>query len=122
MKTDDAASTAPSEQDVPANGTPAGPSDSPFPGWERFVPQFVHPVKVAVVEALLYIGEPLSAPQFARLFIGEGESFRESNVRYHLSHLVKAGVLEVVPSDPFTDEGRPERRFYFTGRGEDPST
>jgi hypothetical protein len=121
MKTDDTASAALSEHDLPADGKPAGLNDSPFPGWEHFVPQFVHPVKVAVVEALLHLGEPLSAPQFAKLFIGEGDSFRESNVRYHLSHLVKAGVLTVVPSDPFTDEGRPERRFYFTAGEEGPS-
>jgi hypothetical protein len=116
------ASSPQSEHDLLAGGGKSAPSsDGPFPGWERFVPQFVHPVKVAVIEALLHLGEPLSAPLFAKLFIGEGESFRESNVRYHLSHLVKAGVLEVVPSDPFTDEGRPERRFYFTDRRKGPS-
>jgi hypothetical protein len=118
MKTDDTASTALSERDLPAAGKPAERSDRPFPGWECFVPQFVHPVKVAVVEALLYLGEPLSAPQLTKLFSGADESFRESNVRYHLGHLVKARVLEVVPSDPFTDEGRLERRFYFTDRGQ----
>lgn len=92
---------------------PAASSDSPFPGWEAFIPQFVHPVKVAAVEALLWIGEPLSATQFAKLFSGKGERFREPNVRYHVRSLVKVGVLEVVPPDPFGDGGRKEKLVYF---------
>jgi hypothetical protein len=88
----------------------------PFPGWESFLPQFVHPVKVAVVEVLLYMGEPLSAAQLARLFSGEGDGFRESNVRYHLRHLAKVGVLDVVPSDPFSEGSHPEKLFYFANR------
>ena len=91
-------------------------SDSPFPGWEAFIPQFVHPAKVAMVEALLYIGEPLSATQFARLFRGAGEGFREPNVRYHLRYLVEAGVLETVPPGPFGDPSGKEKFVYFASR------
>jgi hypothetical protein len=91
--------------------------DDPFPGWESYVPQFVHPVKVAAVEALLCIGEPLSVAQLTKLFSGEGEGFRESNIRYHLRHLVKVGLLEVVPSGQSNDGNRMERFFYFPGHG-----
>jgi hypothetical protein len=80
-------------------------------GWEHYVPQFVHPVKVAVVETLLHIGEPLSTTQFTKLFSGEGEGFRESNIRYHLRHLVKVGVLEVVTSGPSSDLSPAEKFF-----------
>lgn len=95
-------------------GTPTS-SNSPFPGWEVFILQFVHPVKVAVVEALLWFGEPLSASQLALCFISEGEGFRESNVRYHVSHLVTVGVLEFVPPASLS-EGSGKRKFvYFAG-------
>jgi hypothetical protein len=89
-------------------------SDGPFPGWEAFLPHLVHPVKVAVVEALLSIGEPLSAAQLAELFRGEGEGFGETNVRYHSRHLVEVGILEIVPSDPDGEESPKGKLFYFT--------
>jgi hypothetical protein len=73
------------------------------------MPQFVHPLKVAIVEALLYIGEPLSAVQFRKVFAGAGES----NVRYHLNHLTDVGVLEVVPVGYRSGGGPRERYFYF---------
>src|SRR4051812_33329334 len=41
-----------------------------FPGWEPFLPHLVHPLKVTIVEALLWIGEPLSAVQFGKVFRG----------------------------------------------------
>jgi len=94
---------------------PPAPGDSPFPGWEAFIPQFVHPVKVAVVEALLWIEEPLSATQLAKLFSGKGERFPEPNVRYHVRHLVTVGVLEVLPLHPFSDGGSKEKFVYFAG-------
>jgi hypothetical protein len=72
-------------------------------------------VKVAVVEALLWIGEPLSATQLANLFSGKGEGFREPNVRYHVRHLVTVGVLEVLPPDPFSEEDSKEKFVYFAG-------
>ena len=87
--------------------------DRSFPGWEPFVPQFVHPLKVAIVEALLWIEEPLSAVQFGKLFRSAGQGFRESNVRYHLNHLAKAGVLEVISAAPSPGGGPWEKFFYF---------
>jgi hypothetical protein len=86
--------------------------DCPFPGWEPFLPHLVHPVKVAIVEALLWIGEPLSAVQFGRLLRGAGEGCRESNVRYHLKHLAEIGVLEPISTDP--ERGPREKFFDFS--------
>src|SRR3954469_12862275 len=54
-------------------------SDSSFPGWELYVANFVHPLKVAIVEALCWMGAPLSAVQLTKLCSGGGESFREPN-------------------------------------------
>lgn len=72
------------------------------------------------MEALLHIGEPLSAVQFGKVFRGAGEGFRESNVRYHLSHLVEVGILERISGDLYPGEpGGREKFFYFAnGQGE----
>jgi hypothetical protein len=91
-------------------------SDSPFPGWEWYVANFVHPLKVAIVEALCWMGAPLSAVQLTKLCRGGGESFREPNVRYHLHQLVKVDVLAIVSSSPFDQEGGVDTFFYFAER------
>lgn len=91
-------------------------SDSHFPGWEMYVANFVHPLKVAIVEALCWVGAPLSAIQLTKLCSGGGERFREPNVRYHLHQLVKVGVLEIVSSGPFDQEGEIDTFFYFADR------
>jgi hypothetical protein len=85
--------------------------DCPFPGWEPFLPHLVHPLKVAIVEALLYIGEPLSAVQFGKVLRGASEGFPESNVRYHLNHLAELGVLALTSASP--EGGSREKFFYF---------
>lgn len=85
----------------------------PFPGWEPFVPVFIHPVKVAIVEALLYIGEPLSAVELRKILGSAGDDFCESNVRYHLNHLAEVGVLEVASLPPRSGRGPKQRFFYF---------
>ena len=90
--------------------------DSAFPGWELYVASFVHPIKVAIVEILCWMGAPLSAVQFSRLCSGGGKSFREPNVRYHLHQLVKVGVLEIVATSPFDEEGEVDIFFYFADR------
>jgi hypothetical protein len=41
--------------------------DEPLPvNWEELVPLLVHPLRVAVIEALRHIDEPLSAPDLPR--------------------------------------------------------
>jgi hypothetical protein len=91
-------------------------TENHFQGWEAYVPHFVHPIKVAIVEALCWMGSPLSAVQLTKFCSGGEESFREPNVRYHLHQLVKVGVLEIVSSSPFTQAGRDDAFFYFADR------
>jgi hypothetical protein len=50
-------------------------SDSAFLGWEMYVASFVHPIKVAIVEILCWMGAPLSAVQLSRLCNGGRKSF-----------------------------------------------
>jgi len=98
-------------------GSKESTGDYPFPGWEPFLPHLVHPLKVAIVETLLWIGEPLSAVQFGKVFRGVGDGFRESNVRYHLRHLAEVGVLEATPVVTSNGgKGSREKFFYFVDR------
>lgn len=85
-------------------------NDCPFPGWEPFLPRLVHPLKVAIVEALLYIGEPLSAVQLGRVLRSAGEGYCEANVRYHVRHLAELGVLAPVSDVP--SGGGPREKFF----------
>jgi Sigma-70, region 4 len=109
-------SASPRRPDPNSPTTLGAASGSPFSGWELYVANFVHPLKVAIVEALCWMGAPLSAVQLTKLCSGGGEPFREPNVRYHLHQLVKVGVLEIVSSSPFDQEGEVDTFFYFADR------
>jgi hypothetical protein len=82
--------------------------------WSSFVASTVHPVKVAIIEALLWIEEPISGAQFGRLFRGAGQGFYESNIRFHLRALVEMGLLEAVPVQASGNSSK-EKGFYFAG-------
>jgi Helix-turn-helix domain len=96
---------------------PARASDSPFPGWEPFVPRLVHPIKIAVVEVLLSVGKPLSAAQIAQRLRQAGLRVGDSNLRYHLNHLVEIGLLKLVSAPPDADEHAKANFYDFTGPG-----
>jgi DNA-binding transcriptional ArsR family regulator len=105
----------PQQTAMPVTQQRRGDAKATFPGWEPFLPQLVHPIKVALVEALIYIGEPLSTVQLARMLGSIDEGFRESNVRYHLNHLAEVGVLE---DDPNRDGqvGDARQKFFYFAR------
>lgn len=84
-----------------------------FPGWESYIPLFVHPVKVAIVEALSYIGEPLSVPQLGKLLRGTGLRVSEQKVRFHLKCLIEIGMLEVTTSIPVEGRNVCEHYHFF---------
>lgn len=79
--------------------------------WERLVPLLVHPAKVAIVEALEWMEQPLSPTEMVILF-DDDRDFYLSLVAYHVRGLVKVGVLEVVESRKV--RGATEK-FYFFG-------
>jgi hypothetical protein len=62
--------------------------------WNTLVPHFVHPVKVAIIEAHLWVQEPLSANELANLLGTEDHSL--GVVAYHVKELAKVGALERV--------------------------
>jgi hypothetical protein len=65
--------------------------------WDALVPRVVHPLKVAIIEALGWIGEPLSAKELDDAFDGE---WGLSLVAYHLRKLAALGAIEPVRQQP----------------------
>jgi hypothetical protein len=79
--------------------------------WTRFT-LLVHPIQVAIVEAFLWIGQPLSAKDFSQMFadqIGQAAT-GTSYMSYHVRELAKVGVLEARGTESVRGA---VRRFYF---------
>lgn len=72
------------------------PSTNAFP-WEECVPLFVHPIKVAIVEALIWVDEPLSAKLIEKL-MDDGTDL--PLVSYHMRTLADLGILVNVKEEP----------------------
>ena len=106
---------------VSSNSHPQGsPPDSAQPGgragagserafrWDALAPRLVHPLKVAIIEALLWIEGPLSPADIERSFSGR---YGLSLVSYHVRTLVRAGVLAKV--DRRQVRGATQTYYYF---------
>lgn len=82
--------------------------------WAELVPFVLHPMRVAIIEALLWIRQPLSPKDFSEMFFeeikSEGRSSAVSYVSYHASELRKAGAIEVVGTEQVRGA---LRKFYF---------
>jgi hypothetical protein len=70
--------------------TMEGSEALPF-DWEALVPLVVPPLRVAIIEALLWIGEPLSATDLKKIFSKNDWSL--SIIAYHVRKLAEVGVL-----------------------------
>jgi hypothetical protein len=79
--------------------------------WAALVTQVVHPTKVTVIEAMLWIDRPLSATDLAKSFDRE---FGLSHISYHLKTLAKAGVLKSTGQRQV--RGTTETFYFFAGR------
>jgi hypothetical protein len=93
--------------------TPVGSVPTPWEGepfdWLALVPLVAHPTKVAVIEALTWIGRPLSASLLREVFDRE---WSLSSVSYHVTTLADFGVLAKVGERPA--RGAMERFYFFT--------
>jgi hypothetical protein len=65
--------------------------------WDTLVPYLIHPVKVAIIEAMEWVDEPLSPRDLDRIF---DEQFGVSLVSYHMRTLADVGVVEKVRQRP----------------------
>jgi DNA-binding transcriptional ArsR family regulator len=77
--------------------------------WDALVPRVLHPLKVAIVEALGWVGKPLSATDLTKLL--DDDDFGLSHVSYHLLKLAEAGVIEVVRRRKV--RGSVEKFYFF---------
>jgi DNA-binding transcriptional ArsR family regulator len=68
------------------------PPDQHF-DWESLVPLLVHPVKVAIIEAMSWIDRPLSATDLDKILNGD---IGVSLISYHLRKLAELGAIERV--------------------------
>ena len=62
--------------------------------WDALFPHIVHPLKVAIVEAMRWVGEPLSATDLTKLI--DDPELSLSHVSYHVLKLAECGAFERV--------------------------
>jgi hypothetical protein len=72
--------------------------------------RLVHETKVQVLEALLWIGQPLSASDLENVFNG---SPRHGLISFHMKGLAKAEILECVETRPV--RGATEQFYWLAG-------
>jgi len=82
---------------APMEPTAAPPQPPRAFNWEALVPLLVHPVKVEIIEALSWIGLPLSATDLDRILRGQ---IGVSLLSYHLRKLTEVGAIERVRQEP----------------------
>jgi hypothetical protein len=65
--------------------------DQPYPfDWAGLVPRAVHPLRVAIIETLRWLDQPLSPSELSQVFDQEADT---SQVSYHVGVLARAGAL-----------------------------
>ena len=79
--------------------------------WEALVPLLVHPVKVEIIEAMSWVGLPLSATDLDRILRGQ---IGVSLLSYHLRKLTEVGALQRVRREQVRGA---IQTFYGLGRG-----
>jgi DNA-binding transcriptional ArsR family regulator len=108
---------SPASSDTTPSELPVDPSESAGGSTKAAGPDFdwtplvslVHPLKVAIIEALRYIGRPMSPSDFTNLLGSESKGL--SYVSYHVRALAKDGVIVKVGER----EGLrgPKEKFYL---------
>lgn len=79
--------------------------------WAVLVPLYIHPAKIAIIEALRWIQEPLSANELVHL-LGPS-NYRLGTLAYHLNDLADRGAIEQVYERQV--RGARETYFFFPG-------
>jgi hypothetical protein len=77
--------------------------------WQAIFPRLVNPAKVLVIEAIGWIGRPLSATELMMVF--DEKKLNLARLSYYLKTLVKDGVLEKVGERKV--RGTTERFYFF---------
>lgn len=77
--------------------------------WGSLVPRIVHPLKVVSIEALQWIGRPLSASDLTKII--DNERYGVANISYHLNKLAEVEAIEVVSERQ--KRGAIEKFYFF---------
>ena len=77
--------------------------------WGSLVPHVIHPLKVAAVEALQWVDQPLSASDLAKLI--DNDKYSLGHVSYHLIKLANVDALKVVRTRRV--RGATEKFYFF---------
>jgi hypothetical protein len=77
--------------------------------WDTLVPRVVHSLKVAIVEAMLWLDQPLSSSDLVKLM--DDSEINLSHVAYHVSKLVEVGALEAIRNRQV--RGATETFYFF---------
>jgi predicted transcriptional regulator len=80
--------------------------------WEALVGTVLHPVKVAIIEALHWTEQPLSSTELVNLF--SHRKYSLGVVSYHVTSLAKFGVIEMTGARQA--RGARETYYYLTQR------
>lgn len=70
-----------------------GKVDPALPAWETALFNLLHPAQIAIIEACLWIGEPLSATLLVEVF---DSGFTLNLVAYHVRRLYERGIIDRV--------------------------
>lgn len=80
--------------------------------WSDLVPLVLHKTKLVILEAMLWIDEPLSAVDIQRMCDGK---LSTSAISYHLKNLsADHPVLRLYDEEPI--RGARKKRYYFRNR------
>jgi predicted MarR family transcription regulator len=78
--------------------------------WEKLVPHIIHPLKVTILEAMLWIDQPLSSTDLVKVI--DDEEFPLSNISYHVRKLLEAGAIKEVRNRQV--RGATETFYFFS--------
>lgn len=76
--------------------------------WEALIDCHFSPYKVAIIEAMLWIDQPLSAVEFHHIFEKKAPL---STISYHIRTLAKLGALDLVREEKV--RGRWKKTYYL---------
>lgn len=83
--------------------------------WDALVPLVIHEIKLAILEAMLWIDEPLAATDVLRMYEGEKKKEYVSSISYHLRSLaLDLPVLELYDEEAVRGAWR--KLYYFRNR------
>jgi len=79
--------------------------------WSLLVPRLVNPIKVLIIESMLWIERPLSATELEKLSGGQPIL---NSIWYHLESLADLGILEIVEKRKMRkSQGSTKETFFF---------